>query len=54
LSLKARIGAETYMREEIVEKGMATSKIEEIYNEYVKRISANGDKARFSLKLSKI
>ena len=48
------MGAETYMREQVVEKGMATPKIDEIYNEYVKRISANGDKARFSLKLSKI
>jgi len=48
LSLKARIGAETYMREEVVEKGLATPKLEELYNEYVKRISANGDKARFS------
>lgn len=54
LSLKAQIGAEAYMREEVVGKGLVTPKKEEIYNEYVKRIAANGDKARFSLRLTKI
>jgi hypothetical protein len=54
LSLHARIGAETFMREKIVEKGLATPKKEEIYNEYKKRIAANGDKTRFNLRLSKI
>lgn len=54
LSLHASIGAETYMREEVVGKGSVTPKKEEIYKEYKKRIAANGDKERFNLRLSKI
>jgi hypothetical protein len=54
LSGSAAVAAEAFMREEIVKKGELTPKKEEIYNEYQKRIAANGDKTRFNLRLSKI
>jgi hypothetical protein len=53
LSGSAAVGAEAFMREEIVKKGELTPKKEEIYNEYQKRIAANGDRTRFNLRLSK-
>lgn len=54
LSSSAAVGAEAFMREEVVKKGKLTPKKEEIYNEYQKRIAANGDRTRFNLRLSKI
>lgn len=54
LSGSAAVGAEAYMREEVVKKGLITPRKQEIYDEYQKRIAANGEKTKFNLRLPKI